>query len=182
MSTAEALRRGDAQAAARLARRLIKPFNNNLVPRPWGGTRMFDYKGVQAESAGLPPGEAFEIAAFDADEEAERYPSVIGFEDGSMLELPELLTANAEAILGPDFVARYGACVPLLPKTLAAFAAGEIEPRPQDPDAGTYYRWPDSAAFDRLRERGHALLSWRQLWRILATDPDGTVPSGESTP
>ena len=118
MSTAEALRRGDAQAAARLARRLIKPFNNNLVPRPWGGTRMFEYKGVPAKPDGARPGEAFEIAAFDADEEAERYPSVVGFEDGSTLELPDLLTANAEAILGPDFVARYGACVPLLPKTL----------------------------------------------------------------
>ncbi len=118
MSTAEALRRGDAQRAARLARRLIKPFNNNLVPRPWGGMRMFDYKGVAPERTGAPPGEAFEIAAFDADEEAEQYPSLIGFEDGSTLELPDLLTANAEAILGAEFVARYGACVPLLPKTL----------------------------------------------------------------
>lgn len=79
---------------------------------------MFDYKGVPAEHAVAPPGEAFEIAAFDADAEAEAYPSVIGFEDGSTLELPDLLAANADAILGPKFVDRYGACVPLLPKTL----------------------------------------------------------------
>ena len=118
MSTAEALRRGDAQRAARLAQRLIKPFNNNLVPRPWGGTRMFEYKGVPAERSTAPPGEAFEVAAFDADEEAQKYPSVVGFEDGSTLELPDLLTANAQAILGAEFVSRYGACMPLLPKTL----------------------------------------------------------------
>ncbi len=79
---------------------------------------MFAYKGVAAEQAGAPPGEAFEIAAFDADAEAEKFPSVVGFEDGSTLELPDLLAANGEAILGADFVARYGACVPLLPKTL----------------------------------------------------------------
>ncbi len=118
MSTAEALRRGDAQTAARLAQRLIKPFNNNLVPRPWGGLRMYDYKCISDERAGAPPGEAFEIAAFDADQEAEAYPSVVGFGDGSALELPDLLAANGEAILGAAFVARYGACVPLLPKTL----------------------------------------------------------------
>lgn len=60
----------------------------------------------------------------------------------------------------------------LLPPTLAAFAAGDLAPRPQDAAAGTYYRWPDSAAFDRLRARGHALLSWRQLWGILVGRDD----------
>ena len=40
--------------------------------------------------------------------------------------------------------------------------------RPQDPGAGAYYRWPDSAAYDRLQERGHRLLSWRDLWGILS--------------
>jgi len=36
-----------------------------------------------------------------------------------------------------------------------------------DPDACAYHRWPDSAAFDRLRARGHALLDGGQLCGIL---------------
>jgi len=120
---AERLRRGDAAAAAEIARQLIVPFNNNLVARPWGGSRLLAYKGLDRlpesiAGAGLPAGEAFEIAAFDADVEAERYPSIIECADGSLLELPDLLGANGNTVLGDAFVARYGACIPLLPKTL----------------------------------------------------------------
>ncbi|MDG1490807.1 MAG: formyltransferase family protein [Planctomycetota bacterium] len=56
----------------------------------------------------------------------------------------------------------------LLPRVLAALESGALEPQPQDPEAGAYWRWPDSAAFDRLRNRGHALVSLRQLFSLLA--------------
>ena len=56
----------------------------------------------------------------------------------------------------------------LLPRCLEALGAGRLQPRPQDPDAGAYYRWPDSAAYDRLEARGHRLLKWRDLWGILS--------------
>jgi len=56
----------------------------------------------------------------------------------------------------------------LLPRCLEALGAGRLQPRPQDPDAGAYYRWPDSAAYDRLEERGHRLLRWGDLWGILS--------------
>jgi hypothetical protein len=120
---ADALRSGDASLASTLACRLIKPFNNNLVPRPWGGSRMLAYKDVATpteSNADLsePIGEAFEISAYDDDAEARRFPSIVGFADGSTLELPDLLEANAEALLGRAFVERYGARFPLLPKTL----------------------------------------------------------------
>jgi len=55
----------------------------------------------------------------------------------------------------------------LLPRCIGAFGAGRLAPTPQ-PEGGAYYRWPDSAAFDRLEARGHSLFSWRQLWGILA--------------
>ena len=173
---AEALRGGDAHEAARLARRLIKPFNNNLVPRPWGGMRMFDYKGAPAESAAGPPGEAFELAAFDADEEAEKYPSVVGFEDGSTLELPDLLAANADAILGPQFVDRYGACVPLLPKTLDVKELLSVQGHPPgntevyviiDADPGATIRLGFSADIDPTSFR-EALLAGRRRQAELA--------------
>ncbi len=122
-TTAESLRRGDAEVASRLAQGLIKPFNNNLVPRPWGGTRMLGYKGMTILPEALaiarqPAGEAFELSAYDADAESERHPSLVGLADGSVIELPDLLAANGAALLGPAFVERYGACMPLLPKTL----------------------------------------------------------------
>ncbi len=131
---------------------------------------MFAYKGVPAGDAGAPPGEAFEIAAFDADEEAEQYPSVVGFEDGSTLELPDLLTANAEAILGADFVARYGACVPLLPKTLDIKELLSVQGHPPgntevyviiDADPGATIRLGFSTDIDPRSFR-EALLAGRQ--------------------
>ncbi|MDH3786337.1 MAG: formyltransferase family protein, partial [Acidobacteriota bacterium] len=55
----------------------------------------------------------------------------------------------------------------LLPDCLAALAAGQLTPRPQRPDEGGYFRWPDSAAFERLRARGYRLISFRELTKIL---------------
>ena len=54
----------------------------------------------------------------------------------------------------------------LLPRCIEALGNGRLSPTPQ-PEAGGYYRWPDSAAFDRLEAAGHPLFSWRQLWGIL---------------
>jgi folate-dependent phosphoribosylglycinamide formyltransferase PurN len=55
----------------------------------------------------------------------------------------------------------------LLPACLAALERGELRPEPQDPEQGAYFRWPDSQAFARLRERGHPLISLRQLLAVL---------------
>ena len=55
----------------------------------------------------------------------------------------------------------------LLPSCLEALEGGRLRPEPQDPEAGAYFRWPDSAAFERLRERGHPLISLRQLGAVL---------------
>jgi methionyl-tRNA formyltransferase len=55
----------------------------------------------------------------------------------------------------------------LLPRCLAALEDGSLSPASQDPQAGAYHKWPDSAAFDRLRANGHALVSWRQLCGLL---------------
>jgi mannose-6-phosphate isomerase class I len=63
-------------------------------------------------------GEAFEVAAFDADDEASRFPSRVRLDDGAVIDLPALLKAHGEQLLGEPFVARYGSCFPLLPKTL----------------------------------------------------------------
>jgi mannose-6-phosphate isomerase class I len=120
---AEALLHGGPDAAAPLASKLIKPLRNNFVERPWGGMRMRAFKGLcplpdQARQSGLGLGEAFEIAAFDDDDEARAHPSMLRFEDGSRLSLPALLERHAETLLGEPFTARYGRRFPLLPKTL----------------------------------------------------------------
>lgn len=56
----------------------------------------------------------------------------------------------------------------LLPRCLEELVAGRLRPQAQDPGAGAYYRWPDSAAYDRLEQRGHRLLKWGHLWGILS--------------
>ena len=120
---AQALLNGDRETLARVASRLLKPLKNNFVERPWGGTRMREYKRLaplpdQRAVTGMGLGEAFEIAAYDGDSEARQYPSRLRFADGSEVSLARLLDRRAEGLLGSEFLERFGACVPLLPKTL----------------------------------------------------------------
>jgi mannose-6-phosphate isomerase class I len=117
---AQALLRGDRSLAARLAARLLRPVPGNFVARPWGGPAIRGFKDVApASGAGDGPwGEAFEIAAYDADPEARAHPSRLALDDGSEISLPQLLSVHGAGILGAEFVARFGGCFPLLPKTL----------------------------------------------------------------
>jgi mannose-6-phosphate isomerase class I len=122
-SLAERLLDGDAALAANLASSLVAPRRNNFVERPWGGMAMRRFKRYcelpdQFGVAGSGLGEAFEIAAFDADAEAAQFPSRLRLTDGSELTLPQLLSRYGATLLGQRFVARHGACFPLLPKTL----------------------------------------------------------------
>ncbi|MGD8340826.1 MAG: hypothetical protein PVH89_08590 [Gammaproteobacteria bacterium] len=111
---------GERRILEALASSLIRVEPDNLVERPWGGDWIKPFKRMPADagSGRMQWGEAFEIAAFDDDPESARFPSVIRFDDESTLELPTLLRAQGEALLGQDFVDRYGRCFPLLPKTL----------------------------------------------------------------
>ena len=71
----------------------------------------------------------------------------------------------------------------LVPACLAALEEGVARPEAQDPEAGAYWRWPDSAAFDRLEARGHCLMSWRQLFGLLVgrhDDPAVSLAVGRS--
>jgi len=120
---AEAALSGDEAVLSELLSGPLVVARNNFVERPWGGVRIRDHKGLhplpdQARETGLGIGEAFELAAFDADEEARGHPSYLIFSDKSRISLPRLLERHGRRILGEDFVARYGACLPLLPKTL----------------------------------------------------------------
>jgi hypothetical protein len=124
---------GDASALDRLASKLLKPLNNNLVERPWGGRRILELKGMPnvPVSESFRIGEAFEISADDRDAEARQYPSRLRFSDGSELTLPALLGQHAAALLGPSFVRRYGACFPLLPKTLDIAELLSVQAHPE---------------------------------------------------
>jgi len=55
----------------------------------------------------------------------------------------------------------------LLPETISRLEAGELRPKPQKAEEGSYYRWPDKAAVDRLYGAGHQIVSWTELARIL---------------
>ena len=57
-STADRLLQGDTAAAAELASRLVIPEKDNLVERPWGGTRLRAFKGLPAQGRGPRRGRA----------------------------------------------------------------------------------------------------------------------------
>jgi len=107
----------------RLAGRILKTAANNFVERPWGGTRLRDFKGLcslpdQVELTGSGLGESFEISAFDEDPEAAQYPAKVKMPNGAWVSLPRLVRDHAEALLGEQWVRRYGRCIPFLPKFL----------------------------------------------------------------
>jgi mannose-6-phosphate isomerase class I len=112
-----------AHSARQIAGRVIVTAANNFVERPWGGTQLRELKGLcslpeQVEVSGFGLGESFELAAFDDDQEAAEHPSRIIAPDEDLGLLPDLIRAHAEALLGESWVARYGRCIPLLPKFL----------------------------------------------------------------
>jgi mannose-6-phosphate isomerase class I len=115
---ADAALRGEAGVLDVLSSSLIPVERDNLVERPWGGNRLRQYKAIPPGEPDTRWGEAFEIAAFDDDDEARRFPSRVVFDDGSRVDLPALLRQQGRALLGDAFVDRYGPCFPLLPKTL----------------------------------------------------------------
>ena len=117
---AEQLLTGDSAALEAVARHPLALAPDNLVPRPWGGTKLYAFKGLQwpAGAGRDPVGESFELAADDRDTEARQFPSQVALPDGSTVSLPRLLDVGGPSLLGTAFVARYGSRFPLLPKLL----------------------------------------------------------------
>lgn len=64
----------------------------------------------------------------------------------------------------------------LLPRVVAALEDGTAEARAQGA-GGVYRRWPDSAAMDRLKRRGHRVFSFREFAGILLGRFDAFEPS-----
>jgi Phosphomannose isomerase type I len=185
---AQRLLQGDSALAEQTASALIIPRRDNFVERPWGGTALRRFKGSELPDHGgtttVAVGEAFEIAAFDSDAEAARYPSRLRFDDGSEVTLQELLARHGELMLGRSFVARHGACFPLLPKTLdirellsvQAHSAGGTELYVIiDAEPGATIRLGFSADVDGARLREELALGLRrqqELLRSLAPESD----------
>ena len=113
VSIAQAVESNDSRVIAQLSRAPLVPRKDNLVPRPWGGDLLMQFKGLTLSDKG-PYGESFEISACPGDPEAHAFPSVVRFSDGSEMPLPRLLAVAGSEILGPAF----GAGFPLLPKLL----------------------------------------------------------------
>jgi mannose-6-phosphate isomerase class I len=106
-----------------MAGQIIVTARNNFVERPWGGTRLRAFKSLcplpdQVRLTGSGLGESFELAAFDDDAEAARYPSKVADRDGTAWALPELIREHADVLLGQEWIEKYGRCIPLLPKFL----------------------------------------------------------------
>ena len=130
LNTADATGPYDAKILAQIASAPLLPLNTNLVPRPWAGQRLRDYK--QADSSpGQSWGEAFELCAHDTDPEASAHPSSIRMADGSVVTLPSLLAAAGPQVLGAEFFRTHGPNLPLLPKTLDVGELLSIQAHPE---------------------------------------------------
>lgn len=113
LSIAGAVERADPGVIDGLRKGPLVPRNDNLVPRPWGGDLLIKFKGLTTYS-GAAVGESFEISACPDDPEADQFPSVIRFTDGSEMPLPLLLASAGAEIFGGQFAVQF----PLLPKLL----------------------------------------------------------------
>lgn len=136
MTIADAIRRKDSNALKELANGIIKPVKTNFVERPWGGHTIRGFKNLvplpdQKRITGFGLGEAFEIAAFDADQEARQHPSIVRFVDESTLTLPTLLEAAGAVILGDRFTKKFGTRLPLLPKILDIAELLSVQAHPE---------------------------------------------------
>lgn len=120
---AEALLIGNKEVVSTVAGKLLKLKKNNFVERPWGGMSIRSFKGLcpllnQVAVSGMGLGEAFELSAWDEDAESKMHPSLLRFDDGSEVTLPELLRVRAQDFLSEEFITSYGKAFPLLIKTL----------------------------------------------------------------
>jgi hypothetical protein len=153
---------------------IIKPLPRNFVERPWGGTRIREFKGLcplpdQIRIGGAGLGESFEIAAYDEDAEARAHPSLVALADGSTISLPRLLEREGRLLLGTEWMARHGCRIPLLPKILDIKELLSIQGHPPghtevyviiDADPGATIRLGFKVDIDR-KELGRELAAGR---------------------
>ncbi len=68
----------------------------------------------------------------------------------------------------------------VLGETLSLMEEGRLTAKAQSPDEGSYYRWPDSAAFSRLWKNGHTLLRISDILSVINGKYDGFEPEQKS--
>ncbi len=101
-----------------VSRGVLRLRPDNLVERPWGGVRLFDFKRLGPPPPGKSFGESFEVAADPDDSEASAHPSAVLMPEGGTISLVDLLRVVPEPILGPRHTASHGPRILLLPKFL----------------------------------------------------------------
>ena len=175
-SIAARLADGDSAIISEVAQVPLVPRKDNLVERPWGGNLLRKFKGLD-DRIGPPIGESFEISACPGDAEANQWPSIIRFEDGSELPLPEILATAGEDLLGPGFHSEF----PLLPKLLDIKELLSIQGHPPgntevyviiQADAGASLRLGFQRDMDP-KELGERLQQGRRLQQALLAEVAG---------
>jgi hypothetical protein len=169
----------------------LKPLKTNFVERPWGGTMMREFKQLaplpdQRTVSGMGLGEAFEIAAFDGDAEAKKFPSRLAFGDDNQISLPKLLRERGNELLGTEFIGQFGACMPLLPKTLDVKELLSVQGHPEGntevyiiiaAEPGATLRLGFCQDMDAQAFAAELLEGRRQQERVLSLLGDAMAPS-----
>ncbi|MFN8391396.1 MAG: formyltransferase family protein [Bdellovibrionota bacterium] len=98
---------------------------------------------------------------------------------GGVLAQHRFSLSNVRSVQLSYYLTALGAAQ-LLPEVLDKFSRGELTASSQATDSGSYYRWPDSAAYQRLWERRASLFRISDIWGILSGRYDSSLPT--STP
>lgn len=114
-----------------LAREILPLRNDNLVPRPWGGSRLRAFKQLPGAGDASRFGESFEVAAAPDDTEAAAHPSRIQRRDGAEIVLSDLLAEQGAAILGRAANGDTPPSLPLLPKFLDVKSLLSVQAHPE---------------------------------------------------
>ncbi|MBP9838454.1 MAG: hypothetical protein KBC84_07045 [Proteobacteria bacterium] len=64
----------------------------------------------------------------------------------------------------------------VLPECIRLFIAGELSPKAQTTNQGSYYKWPDSEAYNRLKKSNYSVISLKDIYAILTGKYDNFSP------
>jgi mannose-6-phosphate isomerase class I len=149
-SLADRVRGGAADAIDAITRHVLPVRPDNVLPRPWGGRRLFAWKGLQEPVGDEAYGEVFEVSADRRDAESAAHPSIVVLPDGSEIPLPDLLDIAGSGILGSAIFEEHGPNLPLLPKTLDIHELLSLQAHPPGSPEAYYVLDADPGATLRI--------------------------------
>ncbi|MFO8100704.1 MAG: type I phosphomannose isomerase catalytic subunit [Dehalococcoidia bacterium] len=135
--------------------RFVKPEPDNLVEVVWGGEMIKKLKGLAP--SGRPIGESWECSVHP------RHPSKVKLDDGTLVDLGEIIETIGEDILGPCLAREFEGHLPILVKFLDAREDLSVQVHPSD---------------EKAAELGEIDTGKTEAWLILHAEPGAVLYLG----